>query len=147
MILGGTEIILFVDDEEQRGKMAKAMLEKFGHTITLQTNNLEALSTFQNNPKAFDLFITDQIMPGMTGFDLARRMLQTRSGMPIILRTGYSSIVSEDEARSLVFKGFAMKPLSKKDIAAMIRKVLDGGNRLPKSLAMKRLGLRTYLTY
>lgn len=111
--------------------MAKAMLEKFGYTITLQTNSLEVLSTFQNNSKAFDLVITDQTMPGMTGFDLARSMLQIRSGMPTILCTGYSTIVSEDEARSLGIKGFSMKPLSKKDIAAMIRKVLDGGNRLP----------------
>jgi PAS domain S-box-containing protein len=140
LITGGTERILFIDDELMLAEMNQNMLSKLGYSVTVRTNSLEALTTFQNQPNAFDLVITDQTMPGMTGVVLARRMLQIRPEMPIILCTGYSTIVSEDEARSLGIKGFAMKPLSKKDIAAMIRKVLDGGNRLPKSLAMKRLG-------
>ncbi len=68
-------------------------------------------------------------MPGMTGIDLARRMLQIRPDLPIILCTGYSTIISEEKAKSLGIKGFAMKPLAKKDIAAIIRAVLDGQGR------------------
>jgi two-component system, cell cycle sensor histidine kinase and response regulator CckA len=64
-------------------------------------------------------------MPGMTGIDLARRMLQIRPDLPIILCTGFSSIISEEKAKSAGIKGFALKPLAKKDIAALIRKVLD----------------------
>ena len=86
---------------------------------------MEALTTFQNQPDAFDLIITDQTMPDMTGSDLARRMLQIRPEMPIILCTGYSSLISEEKARSFGIKGFALKPLAKKDIALLIRKVLD----------------------
>ncbi len=64
-------------------------------------------------------------MSGMTGTDIARRMLQIRADIPIILCTGYSSITFEEKAKSMGIKEFAMKPLSKKDIAQLIRKVLD----------------------
>jgi DNA-binding NarL/FixJ family response regulator len=57
--------------------------------------------------------------------------LQIRPFMPIILCTGYSSIITEEKVKSLGIKGFAMKPLSKKDIAKLIREVLDGGRLLP----------------
>ena len=52
-------------------------------------------------------------------------MLRIRPEMPIILCTGYSSLISEEKARSFGIKGFALKPLAKKDIALLIRKVLD----------------------
>ena len=121
----GTERILFIDDEEILAKMGQTMLERLGYTVTVEVNSLEALATFKNQPEAFDLVITDQTMPGMTGTDLARRILQIRPGMPIILCTGYSSQVTKEQTRSFGIKGFALKPLSRKDIAVLIRTVLD----------------------
>jgi CheY-like chemotaxis protein len=105
--------------------MGRAMLERLGYRVTVRMSSTEALSIFQNQPDAFDLVITDQTMPGMTGFDLARRMLQIRPGLPIILCTGYSNQLSEDNITSFGIKGFAMKPLTKKDIAVLVRKILD----------------------
>jgi PAS domain S-box-containing protein len=122
----GNEHILLIDDEEILAEMGKTMLERLGYRITVRRNSLEALNTFQSQPDQFDLVITDQTMPGMTGMDMARRMLQIRPGMPIILCTGYSSLISEDKAKSYGIKGFAMKPLSKKDIAKLVREVLHG---------------------
>jgi CheY-like chemotaxis protein len=122
----GNERILFLDDEELLSEVGKSMLERLGYQVTVRSSSLEALTTFQNQPEMFDLVITDQTMPGMTGSDLARRMLQIRPGMPIILCTGYSSLITEEKARSLGIKGFAMKPLARKDIAAIIRKALTG---------------------
>jgi PAS domain S-box-containing protein len=122
----GNERILFVDDEEILVEMGKIMLERLGYLVTVRGSSLEALNTFENQPDQFDLVITDQTMPGMTGIDMARRMLQIRPGMPIILCTGYSSLISEDKAKSFGIKGFANKPLAKKDIAMLIRKVLAG---------------------
>jgi len=121
----GNERILFIDDEEILADMGKAILERLGYRVTVKRNSIEALNTFQNQPNQFDLVITDQTMPGMTGSDLARRMLQIRPGMPIILCTGYSSVMSEEKARLMGIKGFAMKPLARKDIGALIRKILD----------------------
>ncbi len=106
--------------------MGQVMLERLGYRVTVRRNSIEALTTFQNRPDQFDLVITDQTMPGMRGSDLARRMLQIRPGKPIILCTGYSTHISEEKARDVGFKGFAMKPLAKNDIAILIRKALVG---------------------
>ncbi|MCP4337554.1 MAG: response regulator [Desulfobulbaceae bacterium] len=121
----GRERILFVDDEEILAKMGKTMLERLGYHVTVRNSSLEALETFQNQPDHFDIVITDQTMAGMTGSDLSRRMLQIRPDIPIILFTGYSTIISERKAKSMGIKEFALKPLTKKDIAKLIRKVLD----------------------
>ncbi len=120
----GAEHILFIDDEEILAEMGKTMLERLGYTVTVRTNSLAALTTFKNQPDAFDLVITDQTMPGITGFDLARRMLQIRPNLPIILCTGFSSLISEEKAKSVGIREFALKPLSLKDISVMIRAVL-----------------------
>jgi PAS domain S-box-containing protein len=121
----GNEKILFIDDEERVAEMAKDMLERLGYHVTVRTNSSEALGTFQNFTNQFDLVITDQTMPGMTGTDIAKRMLQIRHDIPIILCTGYSAIISEEEAKSFGIREYALKPLSKKNLAELIRKVLD----------------------
>ncbi|MCP3891229.1 MAG: response regulator [Desulfobulbaceae bacterium] len=121
----GNENILFIDDEEILAEMGKDMLERLGYHVTVRKGSLEALETFQNQPDQFDVIITDQTMPGMTGVDLARRMLQIRPDIPVILCTGYSSVISEDKAKSMGIKEFALKPFGKNDIAQLIRKVLD----------------------
>jgi CheY-like chemotaxis protein len=122
----GKEHILFIDDEEMLAELGQAMLQRLGYHVTTRGNSLDALTTFQNQPDAFDLIITDQTMPGMAGVDLARRILQIRPRMPIILCTGYSSQISEETAKAAGIMGFAFKPLAKKDIGELIRKILDG---------------------
>ena len=131
------EHILFVDDEEILAIMVQSMLERLGYRVTFRTSSLEALVTFRNDPDAFDLVITDQTMPGMTGFDLARRMLQIKPQIPIILCTGFSTSISEGKAKSAGIKGFAMKPLAKKEIGNLIRTVLSACPR-PDSSAQEQ---------
>ncbi|MDD2463011.1 MAG: PAS domain S-box protein [Desulfobulbus sp.] len=121
----GSEHILFVDDEEVLAEMVQSMLERLGYRVTVRTSSLEALTTFRNHPDLFDLVITDQTMPGLTGLDLARRILTLRPDMPIILCTGYSTLISEEEAKAHGVRAFALKPLTKKDLAILIRKVLN----------------------
>lgn len=122
----GTERILFVDDEQLLAEMGKDMLERLGYAVTVRSSSLEALETFQNQPDRFDLVITDQTMPGMTGVDLARRMIQIRPDIPIILCTGYSAIITEKQAKSMGIKEFIYKPVAQRDFGHLIRKVLDG---------------------
>lgn len=121
----GKERILFIDDEQMLTKMGKDMLERLGYHVTTCNISIEGLETFQNDPHSFDLIITDQTMPDMTGADIAKKMLQIRPDIPIILCTGYSTIISEQAAKDIGIKEFALKPLAKKDIAKLIRKVLD----------------------
>jgi CheY-like chemotaxis protein len=105
--------------------MGKTMLERLGYHVTVRKSSLEAPETIQNQPDLFDVVITDQTMSGMTGVDLARRMLQIRPDIPIILCTGYSSVISEEKAKSVGIREFALKSVQKRDIAMLIRKVLD----------------------
>ena len=124
-IIQGSERILLVDDEEIVSDMGRSILEHLGYKVTAFTDSLGALQAFSDDPSQFDVVITDQTMPVMTGIDLARRMLAIRQDIPVIICTGYSSSISEENARSFGIRGFAMKPLSIKQISVLIRKVLD----------------------
>lgn len=121
----GQERVLFIDDEEPLAQMGKEMLERLGYLVTARRNSVEALTTFQNHPEDFDVIITDQTMPEMTGAELAKRILQIRPDIPIILCTGHSNQVDEQAVKELGIKEFAMKPLSMSAIAKLLRKVLD----------------------
>ncbi len=121
----GKERILFLDDEEILVNMGTIMLERLGYTVTAYTQSIEALADFVSDPQKFDLVITDQTMPSMTGTDLARRMLQVRPDIPIILCTGYSNLVNEKSAAAMGIKAFALKPLSGKALGSLVRDVLQ----------------------
>ena len=123
----GIEHILLVDDEEVLTELGKTILERLGYKVTVRTSSLEALATFQKQPNGFDAVITDQTMPSMTGMELAKQMLQIRPDIPIILCTGHSTLINEEAAKEQGIKEFAMKPLSKKMIAAALRRALDQG--------------------
>jgi CheY-like chemotaxis protein len=125
--LRGRERILFVDDEEAIAEMAREMLAGFGYLVESRTSPREALAVLRLDPRAFDLVMTDQTMPEMTGMELAREALVIRPDIPVILCTGYSQTVSEESARGEGIKGFVMKRLTRSEVARTIRKVLDGG--------------------
>ncbi|MDD2463178.1 MAG: PAS domain-containing protein [Desulfobulbus sp.] len=122
--------ILYVDDEVMIAELGRTMLESLGYQPKAVTSSEEALRLFQSQPSFFDAVITDQTMPGMTGSVLAQRLLQIRPDLPIILCTGYSSIISEEKSKALGIKGFAMKPLILKDLALLLKKVLEDGELL-----------------
>jgi len=76
-------------------------------------------------------------MPAMTGLDLAKRMLQIRPDIPIILCTGYSTQVNEDVAKALGIKEFVLKPIIKSTLAKLIRKAL-GENSVRKGASLSK---------
>ena len=123
-ILGGTEQILLVDDEEAILAMEKRMLERLGYQVTSRTSSLEALEAFRANPDKFDLIITDMAMPNMPGDKLSAELIKIRYDIPILLCTGFSETISEEKAISLGIKGFLFKPIVMKNLAQKIREVL-----------------------
>lgn len=123
-IVFGTEHILLVDDEEMLVDAGKAVLESCGYTVTGVTESSKAWELFKADPSKFDLMITDQTMPDLQGADLAKKVLELRADFPIILCTGYSSQVNEAQAKVIGVREFASKPMDKKTIARLIRKVL-----------------------
>ncbi len=119
------EHVLFVDDEPAVVRMTKTMLERMGYRVTALTDSSEALKVFTGNPDSFDLIITDQTMPDMTGIALAKEVLAVDPDMPIILCTGYSETVSPVRAKEAGIREFLMKPAAKKEMAQAIRSVLE----------------------
>jgi PAS domain S-box-containing protein len=122
----GTEHILVVDDEEVIAQVLENMLTRLGYEVTTRTGSVEALNVFQAHPERFDLVITDMTMPNMTGDRLAQSIRQTRSEIPIIVCSGFSEQLSQEKAKTLGIKGFIMKPVVIKDLARIVRRVLDG---------------------
>ena len=121
----GKERILLIDDEKMLADLGKTMLERLGYEVTALTSSLEALAIFQNQPDLFDAIITDQTMPGMTGIELSRKILEIRPKIPIILCTGYCTLTFEEQAKIIGIKEFVEKPMTKIVIAKLLRGVLD----------------------
>jgi CheY-like chemotaxis protein len=124
-IPGGSERIIFVDDEHVLVEMAREMLEVLGYEAIATTSSAGALEIFRAQPDRYDLVITDMTMPGMTGKELATEILKIKPDIPIILCTGFSEIITEEEARLMGIREFAIKPLGLKSIAELIRKALE----------------------
>jgi PAS domain S-box-containing protein len=121
----GHECILLVDDEQILVEMEQAILERLGYEVVAQTSPVQAVEVFSSDPKRFDLVITDLTMPKMTGVDLAKELTAIRPGVPLILCTGYSEKIEDADAKKLGFGAMIVKPILKKDIAKVIREVLD----------------------
>jgi PAS domain S-box-containing protein len=125
----GEERILFVDDEPFQTDMLKHLLGLLGYRVEARNSAAAALELFQQDPRAFDLVITDMVMPGLTGDELAARLLDIRPDLPVILITGYSQNITEARAKSMGIKAFALKPLVIDELSRLIRQVLDDSLR------------------
>jgi CheY-like chemotaxis protein/anti-sigma regulatory factor (Ser/Thr protein kinase) len=123
----GNERILFIDDEKSMVNMARGILERLGYQVETRMSPLEALELFRSKPGEFDLVITDMAMPRMTGDILAKKILTIRPGIPVILCTGFTEKISEEDADEIGIKAFLTKPLVMREFAVKVREVLDEG--------------------
>lgn len=96
-----------------------------GYAVCCETDNRVAFEVFRDNLHDYDLVITDQTMPHLSGSELSIKMMEIRPDIPVILCTGYSSVISEHEAAAIGIRGFVMKPTSMFEIAGIVRKILD----------------------
>jgi len=122
----GSEHILLVDDEDFLVDIGKEMLTFLGYKVTTKTNSGEALSAFQEDPNRYDLLITDLTMPGMNGDQMATEMMKIKPALPVIIATGFSERFNLEKAKALGIRDLAMKPIVMRDLAAIVRRVLDG---------------------
>jgi len=121
----GEEYILLVDDDEQIVNVVQQILERLCYRVEARTSSVEALKAFQAQPEKFDLVITDLTMPNMTGTELAKRLIDIRSDIPIILCTGFSETISENKAKAIGIREYVMKPITTHSLAITIRKALN----------------------
>ncbi len=107
-----THKILVVDDDELVSEYVAALLEAEGFDVTVMNDPLAARDYFRDNPDEFELVITDQVMPGLTGVEMAQDMMKIRPEVPVLLITGYSERITPDNAASFGLSGFFSKPIN-----------------------------------
>jgi two-component system, cell cycle sensor histidine kinase and response regulator CckA len=119
----GKERILFVDDEETLVDVTNRILSSLGYRVTATTSSTDALEKFAADPSAFDLVITDQTLPQLTGAALTCEMIKIRPDIPVIITTGFSETVDEVKAREIGARDFLMKPLDRQMLIRAISRI------------------------
>ncbi|WP_163338573.1 DUF3365 domain-containing protein [Desulfopila sp. IMCC35008] len=118
--------LLIVDDEKYIADLMKRRTERLGYHVTALTDSLEALQLFKADPETFDLVITDQTMPSLTGYNLAIELMKIRPDIPVIICTGYNSNIDSEKAKSIGVRFCISKPVEKDELARTIREALSG---------------------
>jgi PAS domain S-box-containing protein len=126
---GKGEHILFVDDEETLASLGKSMLQRLGYRVTTQISSVEALKIFRAHPLDFDLVITDQTMPHMSGAEFAKVLLEIRPQLPVILATGYSTAINPEKAQAIGIREFLLKPNTAQSLGEAIHRALGAGKK------------------
>jgi two-component system cell cycle sensor histidine kinase/response regulator CckA len=130
--IGGSGKILFVDDEQMIADIGEKILKRLGYDVVSRTSPIEALELFKAKPRAFDLVISDQTMPGITGDGLARELMKIDPKIPVILCTGYSQLIDAEKAKEKGIKALVMKPILINEMDEAIRKVLQKDPSAPE---------------
>ncbi len=117
--------ILFVDDEEAMVFVVKRILERRGYRVTACDCPDQALAEFTHQPQEFDLVVTDHNMPGTSGLELARKLLDIRPSMPIAIISGFVSDDLIKRAKALGIDEIIYKPSSVEDICESIAKLIE----------------------
>ncbi|MBF0379542.1 MAG: PAS domain S-box protein [Magnetococcales bacterium] len=121
----GTGRILFVDDESGLVKIGVDMLKAMGYSAIGETDPHAAIKIFMENPGSFDAIITDQVMPGLAGNELASLILEERPDIPIFLCTGYSEKITEKNGAEIGLKGYFIKPVSMIDLSKALKEAIN----------------------
>ena len=121
--------VLVVEDNLDVGRFCTQLLEDLGHSIVWAHDAETALVEFERVPFRFDAVFSDVVMPGMGGVELARRLRADHPNLPIILTTGYSDVLAQDDAHGF---DLVRKPYSTEQVARALRSVL---NRRPRPAA------------
>ena len=122
---GRGERLLVLDDEESLARLHRMALERVGYRVRGFTVAEEALDAFRSDPNGFDLVVTDQTMPRMTGVEFSKQLLQLRPDLPIILCTGHSDVVDRETAMGMGIRAYLEKPTVARELAKTVRRLLD----------------------
>ena len=121
---GNGEVVMIVDDERSLVRLAEMTLAELGYEPAGFDSSVAALQAFRAEPLRFDLVLTDETMPDLTGTDLAREIRQLRPDIPVILMSGYSGARLTERARAVGVSEVLRKPLVSRDIAEPLARAL-----------------------
>lgn len=122
---GKGERILLVDDEDTVRRVTQRLLEKLGYMVTSVPGGRDALKVLEETDELFDLVLTDVVMPGMTGIEMADRIRHMNPDQPILFTSGYTTR-EYGRAPGQPPQPFMPKPFSMADLAENVRKALHG---------------------
>jgi CheY-like chemotaxis protein len=124
--IGAGESVLVVEDNIEVGRFCTQILHDLGYRTTWATNAEEALSRLGTDGGDFDVVFSDVVMPGMGGLALARELRRRLPHLPVVLASGYSHVLAQDDAH-----GFELlhKPYSAEQLARILRRVTRQGPR------------------
>ena len=125
--------VMFVDDEISIARWGKEMLEALGYHVTVFTNASNALETFRKDPAGFDVLVTDQTMPSMTGEMLAQQVMSVRPNFPVILCSGFSHTIDENKAVEKGLQAYLTKPVLMDDMARAVQAAIQQKTLYPTS--------------
>ncbi len=124
---GGTETILFADDEDIVRKSATRVLENAGYKVIVVRNGAEAVEKFRESPDVYDIVLLDVVMPQMNGDEAAREIMRIKPGVKIVMSSGYSPARAGQVISPLPKDiPFIRKPYDTKELLCKIRDTLDG---------------------
>jgi CheY-like chemotaxis protein len=121
---GNGEVIMVVDDEQSLVELAEEMLAQLGYEPVGFESSTAALKAFADDPHRFDLVLTDEMMPELTGTGLAREIRRLRADIPIVIMSGYVDSAVAALARSSGVSEVLRKPLRRADIAEALARIL-----------------------
>ncbi|MFQ5469158.1 MAG: response regulator [Gammaproteobacteria bacterium] len=124
---GSGEHVLVVDDEPSLARFLSDLLQSNHYRVTVENDSLQALNAFVENPDAYDLVVTDQTMPGLSGDEMIKKMFELRPDLPVILCTGFSETIDEDKAYKMGISGFFMKPVPSHELLNKISEIFSDG--------------------
>ncbi len=124
----GHEHIFIIDDEPALLKSLQQTLEKLEYKVSTQSSARRALEQFKMNPEKFDLILTDQTMPDLTGIELAEEIKKIKKDIPVILISGFNEKINDKELNKTGINQFLTKPVDTAKIAQSIRSVIDGSH-------------------
>jgi CheY-like chemotaxis protein len=114
--------VLLVDDEEMVRGFMRELLEGWGLEVAVARDGAEAREAFARAPGDYDLVITDQTMPRLTGMELARQVLALRPSLPVVLYSGYADAITEAQVQAAGLRALVRKPVE----PAALRGLLEG---------------------
>jgi CheY-like chemotaxis protein/two-component sensor histidine kinase len=123
-IPGGNEYIMIVDDEPTIAVMIKRMLESFGYRADTFETGQEVLEAQRENPKKYDLLITDLTMPELSGLDLADKLHEQSPLLPIMIMTGFGDSLTAASRERYGIKAVIGKPVSTDKLIRTIHNIL-----------------------
>ena len=124
IVMGGGKRILFVDDEAQLCSLIGIICAEHGYRASTFCWPLQALEEFEKDPQKFDLVITDMTMPQLNGTEFSRKILALRPDIPIILCTGYSTLIDSEKAAEVGISAYLVKPVTPQQLLMVVQQLL-----------------------